>query len=669
MNGRRAVLACAAWAMLLCGAAASAQNAIDASRLPPEAFLAMPKYRDVSLSPDGRYLAAVVPQNERGNLALIDVEKRSAKMLTGMQRHDVASYRWIGDRMLLVTSYDLSEASGILQRGESVLVDVEGNVVRDMRKSGSRGGSRIIAAIDRAGEDLVIENRDRTIEGLDAYRYNPRTSQKTLLTFRSPGFVQQFVADRAGQVRVAVVEPKGGRLSSLWYRRTNDDEWKKLRETAIDAVEIRPLAFAYDDATLYVSARTGSDGRFAIHEFDPETNTLGKEIANSSLVDLESLRFDRVSKKLVGVGDGSRVGIKWIDPEFDRLQKSIDAALPDTRNRFTWSTYDTSQVLIVADSETRAPVFLLLDRKTHRMEEVAVAYPQLADVAIGARKRVSYAARDGLTIPAYLTLPRGPAKGLPLVVDIHGGPYVPGGHFGYDCEAAFLASRGYAVLQPDFRGTLGYGQAFYRKGWREWGYAMQDDVTDGVKWLIANGTVDPDRVCLFGASYGGYATLWGLEKEPDMFRCGVAFVAVADLELMFTVNWSDFMRGDDDGGATAWLIEHIGDPQKDRERLRAVSPLYHADRIKANLLLAYGASDVRVPITHGNQMRDALDRYKKSYEWVVYPNEGHGFTKAENRYDFYRRVDAFLAKNLAPRAAAASVSSPSTPSDSTASSR
>ncbi len=629
----------------------------DVSRLPPEVFLARPKYRDMQVSPDGKFLAAVVPLNERGNLALIDLEKGTAKMLTGMKSHDVGDYSWIGDRLLEVKAWDMTEASGVGQRGEHVLVDTDGNLVRDMQTSGPRGASTIIEILDRAGYDLVVVNHDRTVDGLDAYRYNPKTSEKSLLTFQSPGFVKQFVPDHDGQVRVAVSVPYGGKTASLWYRKSNESEWKKLRETAIDRIEIQPIAFAFDNATLYVYARSRAEGgRRGVYEFDPETNLLGKEVFRSKEFDAGRLIFDRMQKKLVGIADGSRDGVKWIDPEFDRLQQSINAALPGARNRIGWGDYDTDHILVVTDSETRAPIFSILDRKNLKLDEVAVAFPQLTNVPLAPRKRVNYSARDGLNIPAYLTIPRGAGKNLPLVIDIHGGPFVGGGQFGYDGRAQFFASRGYAVLQPDFRGTRGYGEAFYRAGWRQWGLAMQDDVTDGAKWLIENGAVDPDRVCLFGGSYGGYATLWGLEKEPDMFRCGVAYIAVSDLELLFTASWSDTNQMDRDGSIREWQIRHIGDPDKDKEKLRVVSPLYHADRIKAPLLLAYGASDRRVPMTHGNQMRSALDKYNKSYEWVVYPDEGHGFNKDEHKYDFYRRVDAFLAKHLAPRTKTASVS-------------
>ena len=220
------------------------------------------------------------------------------------------------------------------------------------------------------------------------------------------------------------------------------------------------------------------------------------------------------------------------------------------------------------------------------------------------RKFVRYPARDGLLIPAWLTIPKGSSgKNLPLVVNIHGGPFVRGHGYGFDADAQFLASRGYAVLQPEFRGSPGYGQRLFSAGLKQWGLAMQDDISDGVAWLARDGIADKGRVCLMGGSYGGYATLWGLIKEPDAYRCGVASVAVTDI--------------------------------------------HQAEKLKAPVLLAFGGSDQRVPIKHGNEFRSALDKHGKTYEWVVYSDEGHGFNKDENSFDFYRRVDAFLKKHLA----------------------
>ena len=633
---------------------------------PVEAFLRPAQYADVRLSPDGKVLSAIVPLNNHRNLALIDLEKGTAFALTSLKDEDVESYDWVGDRLIEFRTANLGDALSLVSVRRRILIDTEGKVVRDLMRAAFRanrtmdavdgGGGVMLEVIDskgRQGDDLVVVTNERNRYGLDAYHYNPITAEKTLLTFHSPGDVASFVVDRAGQVRVAQTVSSGAVKSAWWYRKSNEDPWTKMDETDFEQEHITPLAFDFDNKTLYVRALADSKGgKSGVYTYDVDKKELGPLVYESPVGEVGVPRFDRVKKRIVGFTDPSLAGIKWIDPEWERLQKSIDAALPGMRNRFTWAAYAPDRVIVASDSGSSAPTYYLLDRKTMKMELVAESRPGLKTVELGTRKFVRYEARDGLSIPAYLTLPHdGPKTNLPLVVVIHGGPYVPATRYGYDSEAHLLASRGYAVLQPDFRGTQGYGDAFYKAGWLQWGLAMQDDVTDGVKWLIKTGVVDADRVCLFGASYGGYATLWGLEKEPSMFRCGVAFVAVSDLELMFDVGWSDFMRGERNGNSTRTFTRWIGDPVKDRDKMRAVSPLYHADRIQAPLLLAYGAADQRVPLIHGNRMRSALDKYDKKYDWVVYNDEAHGFNKDENKFDFYNRVDAFLAKNLAPRAA------------------
>ena len=644
------------------GAAMPGPGAAAGALPPVETFFKRAKYTNVSLSPDGKLLAALVPTFERRNLALIDLEKNTATVLTKLKEQDVAWYRWIGDRTLEIATANLTDESGNIRLKQRLLVDTEGHVLRDTFRA-SLPRMRILKVLDRAGDDLIVETNERSRYSLDAYRYNPRTDARDLLTQESPGDVKQFVSDHDGQVRVAVSIPRGAAKTSLWYRKSNADRWTKLRETDLEDDTIRPIAFGFDNRTLYVAARSKTEGgRFDVYAFDPEANLLGKLLFKSDSIDGDRIVLDYSRKTVAGVLDDSLAGVHWIDPQWAAVQKSVDAALPGMRNRLSWGRYATERVVVTSESEAASPTYYLLDRRTGKLQELAASRPWLAGVPLSPRKLVRYRARDGLSIPAHLTLPRGlEEKKLPLVVVIHGGPYVNRAHFGYDAYAQFFASRGYAVLEPDYRGTQGYGDAFYKAGWRQWGLAMQDDVTDGVKWLIDSGKVDADRVCLFGGSYGGYATLWGLEKEPQMFRCGVAFVAVSDLEMMFDVGWSDFMRSERGGDTTRTLVRWIGDPDKDREKMRAVSPLYHADRIQAPLLLAYGAADDRVPLVHGTRMRAALDKYNKPYEWVVYDDEGHGFNKDENRYDFYRRVDAFLAKNLAPRGAASAAAGATTP--------
>ena len=648
----RAAAACVALAIGCVTAEVAVARTAD-SMPSVDRFFSRAKYSQVTLSPDGKLLAAVVPYGGRFNLALIDIDQGSLKMLTTLPHQDLARHQWLGNRLSEVAAGDITDASGNARIRQTVIIDTSGNLVRNMQVPGRRPAGDVIARLDDDGNELVIESFERSVDSLDGYRFNPRTNEKRLLTLETPGDVNQLIADHAGQVRAAVSFTRDGTRRKVSYRRSNDDKWTTLRDEPVETVTLTPLAFAFDDKTLYVTAPSPTGGgRSAVYAFDPDRNELGEQLYDNKSIDARGLVFDQVAKKLVGFRDDSRGGVTWIDADWKRLQESVDAAMPQTRNFLAWARNNTSRVVVSTVSETQPPIFHLLDRTTHKLEQVAAAFPNLDEKDLSPRTLVSYKARDGLTIPAYLTMPRRPdGDKPPLIVDIHGGPFVPGFAFGYDANAQFLASRGYAVLQPNFRGTSGYGSAFAQAGWRQWGLAMQDDLTDGVRWLIDNGKVDPDRVCLFGASYGGYATLWGLEKEPQMFRCGIAYVAVSDLELLFDVNWSDTNRYDRHGATANFERRTIGDADSEsgRAKLREVSPLFHADRIQAPLMLAYGAADIRVPLIHGNRMRSALDKYNKPYEWLVYSDEAHGFNKDENKFDFYRRVDAFLAKNLAAR--------------------
>jgi dipeptidyl aminopeptidase/acylaminoacyl peptidase len=258
---------------------------------------------------------------------------------------------------------------------------------------------------------------------------------------------------------------------------------------------------------------------------------------------------------------------------------------------------------------------------------------------------VHYDARDGLRIPAWLTLPRSGGKKLPLVVLVHGGPWVRGGEWEWDPEAQFLASRGYAVLEPEFRGSSGFGSTLYRAGWKQWGLKMQDDITDGTRWAIDNGYADPKRICIAGASYGGYATLMGLIKEPKLYQCGVEWVGVSDINLMYNGSW--FYSSDiTDDFKRYGMPTLIGDQQKDAEQLKATSPLLRASEVRQPLLMAYGGADTRVPLPHGTKFYKAVKQTNPSVEWIEYEDEGHGWRAPQNRIDFWGRVEKFLSKHI-----------------------
>jgi dipeptidyl aminopeptidase/acylaminoacyl peptidase len=290
-------------------------------------------------------------------------------------------------------------------------------------------------------------------------------------------------------------------------------------------------------------------------------------------------------------------------------------------------------------------VTYLYNTETRKLSRVGSSLPSIEPRQMSRTEFLRYPARDGLQIPAYLTLPKGlPKTGLPLVVLVHGGPFVRGSQWRWDSEVQFLASRGYAVLQPEFRGTTGYGSELFSAGHKQWGQAMQDDLADGARWAIAQGMVDPKRICIAGASYGGYAALMGLKKNPELFRCGVSWVGVTDIGLLFSSAWSDIS-----GEAKKYsMTQLIGDPVADAAMFKANSPLEQAAHIKQPMLLAYGGWDTRVPVVHGERFRDAVQAHNRDVEWVVYPKEGHGWSTVETRLDFWGRVERFLARQLAP---------------------
>jgi dipeptidyl aminopeptidase/acylaminoacyl peptidase len=261
-----------------------------------------------------------------------------------------------------------------------------------------------------------------------------------------------------------------------------------------------------------------------------------------------------------------------------------------------------------------------------------------------------FKARDGREIPVWLTIPANASKDVPLpaVVMVHGGPWVRGGEWRWDPMNQFLASRGYLVIEPEFRGSTGFGDDHFRASWKQWGQAMQDDVNDALKWAREKGAASP-HACIAGASYGGYSTLIGLTRDSDLWRCGVAWVAVADLMMLVRGSWT---ISDDVGYSRRYGIPRlVADPKTDENMIRANSPVEQADKIKAPLLLAMGEDDIRVPLAHGTRMRDAMTRAGKPLEWVLYANEGHGWRKPENRIDWARRVDRFLSQHLGNAAA------------------
>ncbi|HET7729635.1 MAG TPA: S9 family peptidase [Usitatibacter sp.] len=620
-----------------------------------ETFFRPPQYRSMLLSPDGEHIAALVPGNGRQNIAVINTKTRKAVPVTGLTERDVVAVQWISSKRLLYWSGSLGTRDEYARGGGLYAIDRDGS---DFRMVGDGGNERmargmhlvvrilrVVATLPEESDDFIAQEIE--FDGGEPkpgalVRVDSRSGRRTPISFGKPESAvnESWIADSRGVGRVLAASSQG--RTRIYYRKAQDAPWEKLDDFSVfSGDQWVPLAVAEDDRTLYVASWKGRD-KAAIMLYDPEARTFGEVLAAHPQVDLSELV--RSAGKVIGVSfEADNGGTAWFDEELARTQAGIDRALPGTVNRLSGSR-DRSRFIVTARSDVKPASFYLFDRSAGRLEWLADAAPWIDPKAMSPVKPVRYKARDGLEIPGYLTVPKSSSgKSLPMVVMIHGGPWVPGDTWYYHPEVQFLASRGYAVLQPNFRGTTRYGWKHFSSSFRQWGLAMQDDITDGVKWAVEQGVADPARICIYGASYGGYATMMGLAKTPELFKCGINYVGVTDLNLFATAWWADYAESE---FPKYGMKAMVGDLEGDKERLKTTSPVEMAARIKAPVLMAYGSADRRVVPEHGTRMKSALEERGAKPLWMMVDGEGHGFREMQNQVLFYGAMEKFLAEHI-----------------------
>ncbi|HVE49931.1 MAG TPA: S9 family peptidase [Casimicrobiaceae bacterium] len=618
-------------------------------RVAPEPYFRHAEFAQMRLSPSGRTIAAVAAVNGRRGLVSIDLETRKPRVVAALADSDVRDFAWVNDKRLVFDVIDMEVGSGEQRGGGLFAIDVDGSNFRTLAptlKTLARSGQfvyrymALARTLNDGSDDVLALSNERNRDYPDLVRLNTREGRKTLLTDDWPGNPVQWIADRNGNVRAAVTTEKGIKFQT-WWRESRDAKWRLIGEYGLRDPVVVPVAFDAD-GSLIVASDVGRKTA-ALYRFDATRNAPGEMLAEHGSVDLGRVVTDRRDGKIVGVAyAAAKEGVAWFDDDWASIASLVNRALPDHFNSISRGA--ANRMLVTSQSDTDPGSWYLLDLDSRKLEYLASARKDLVAAKMPAREVVSYKARDGLVIPAVLTLPKGrEAKGLPLIMLVHGGPYVQNWRVSWRNEPAFLAALGYAVLEPEFRGSLGFGREHFQAGWKQWGQRMQDDLIDGIDWLAARGTIDPKRVCIMGASYGGYAVMMGLARDPDRYRCGINYVGVTDIALLFTVTWSDLSNSD---FIRYGAKELIGDPDKDAALFKANSPLENAKKIRAPVLMAYGVEDRRVPLVHGERMRDALRANGTPVEWVTYSEEGHGFLLEKNRFDFYNRVADFLGKHL-----------------------
>ncbi|MEP6505361.1 MAG: alpha/beta fold hydrolase, partial [Betaproteobacteria bacterium] len=602
-------------------------------------FLKPIAYTQMSLSPDGRHAAAIAINPARDNSAvlMIDTDTLDVKMIVQPRAWKVNGYepyvrrprsvRWLDDARIAV---NFTVADG-------AIFDLDGTAGNDLMEG------YLHPLRDAAGKptDWHIVIRERAHMTFSAVNVHTKESRNYDLDL--PDDLEDWATDRTGDIRAARTRDTSSwsdhTTLTTWYRADTRSKWQKVDERAITADPFHVISVADRPGHLIVEAYNGGD-RLAIWDYDVAGHAYGELMAGHPTEDVVAQSFEGAAD--VGgevkdvITDGLRTRHYWFDEHYARLQAVLDASLPDHVNVLLSAGAD--HVLVYSYSDVDPGRWYAMDAKALKMKEIAQRMPSIDPARMQPVQALRYPSFDGTSVPAYLTLPGKPAKPAPLVVLIHGGPQARD-HWEFDSEVQILAAHGYAVFQPQFRGSTGFGRRFEEAGYGQWGRAMQDDITAGVHWLIDRKIADPQRICIVGASYGGYAALWGLEKTPDLYKCGVSLAGVTDLGRML-VDQSDTSYS----SIGREMIRHrMGDAFTQAAALDEVSPVKHADRIVVPVLIAHGEQDGRVPISHGKRMRDALQDLHKDVQWLYFPHAGHGLRLAEEQAEYYDALFALLA--------------------------
>lgn len=612
------------------------------------------------LSPSGRHVALRVGGPEgRNRLAVLDLATMKSTVVASFRDADIDMFHWVNDDRLVFDQTVTLTGPGLADAGAGLFsVHRDGTGFRDLVRANPQGflkekelGRELLpwqthwyaAHPARQGPEVLVAQPEEF--GLKAYGHvrllSLNTASGSHREVDVPKHSQDWLFDARGEPRVATVVQEN-RIRHLW--RDEAGAWSVLEEGERYGERPWEPDHLSSDGRLFVRARAGRD-TVGLYTYDLQRRALNEPpVLAPAGFDIHP-EYITTDRGLIGVRHTIDASVtEWFDPGMKAVQARVDAVLKSTVNEITPPSRPAAPwVLVEAYSDVQPGTWYLFNTELGKFVKLGSALPGLDAQALGSTDFVRYKARDGLEIPAWLTLPPGPKQPRALVVLVHGGPWVRGRAWGFDREVQFLASRGYAVLEPEFRGSTGYGERLFKAGWKQWGQAMQDDLADGVRWAVAQGHADPKRVCIGGASYGGYAVLMGLVRDPDVYRCGFEWVGVTDLNLLYDVGWSDTSDLYKQHG----MPRMIGDPQQDAAMLKAHSPLAQAHRIQRPLLMAHGAYDVRVPIVHGEKLRDALKARGAEVEWVVY-DEGHGWRQPETQIDFWSRVEKFLARHLVP---------------------
>ena len=599
--------------------------------IPLEDFFKNPEKSRYRLSPDGKMISFLAPWHNRQNIYVMAVGSAdSAKRITSFEDRDPSFVMWTAPNRIV-----FGKDFGGDENFHVFTINGDGSGMKDLTDF-PKVRAELVDDLRDDDDHILISMNKRNPEEFDVYKANLATGKMDMIA-QNPGSAEGWMIDHAGHVR-GCTQSDGVNVSML-YRDGAEGPFRKLFTTSFKE-QVGFQGFSADNKMLYVTSNRGRD-KSAAFEFDPATAKEGKLIYENPDVDVSGLSFSEVDKKVIAVQyEDDKARTKWLTDDFVKFDQEVKAAIGSEDYVIASSDKAERHFIVQSYGDRTGGTIYAFDRTTGKAEKLADRMPWLKTEELAVMKPIEYKSRDGMTIHGYLTLPNGmEAKNLPVVVNPHGGPWARDG-WGFNSEGQFLANRGYAVLQMNFRGSTGYGRKFWEASFKQWGRTMQNDITDGVEWLKKEGIADPKRIAIYGGSYGGYATLAGVTFTPDLYACGVDYVGVSNMfTFMKTIPpyWKPFM---------AMMYEMAGDPKKDSVMLAEVSPALHVDKIKVPLFVAQGKNDPRVNINESDQIVNNLKKRGVTVEYMVKDNEGHGFHNEENRFDFYRAMEKFLGQHI-----------------------
>jgi dipeptidyl aminopeptidase/acylaminoacyl peptidase len=602
-----------------------------AKQIPLEDFFKNPEKTAYQISPDGKHYSYMAPYESRLNIFVQEIGTNNVTQLTKDTARDIAGYFWANNSRILF----LKDTGGD-ENFKLLGVNIDGSNLIALTDF-PEVTTRMIDDLKDIPDEVIVGLNKRNPQVFDPYRLNIETGEMTMLA-ENPGNIQGWMTDHDGKLRVATAIVDGVN-TSLLYRDTEDEEFRTVLTTSFKE-SMNPQFFTFDNKYVYATSNLNRDKTAAII-FDIANGKELEVLYENPDYDVSRMSYSEKDKKLWAAYYNSwKFERHYFDEGFKALVERLESELGDYEIGISDYTKAEDKFIIRTSNDKSRGTYYIYDKNTDKLELIHKVAPWLDENELADMKPIKYTSRDGLTINGYLTLPKGvEAKNLPAIVNVHGGPWARD-MWGFNPEVQFLANRGYAVLQVNFRGSTGYGKEFWQASFKQWGLKMQDDVTDGANWLIDQGIADKDKVAIYGGSYGGYATLAGLVVTPELYAAGVDYVGVSNLfTFMQTIPpyWKPMLD---------MMYEMVGDPVKDSAQLAATSPALNADKIVAPLFIAQGANDPRVNKDESDQMVKAMQERGVEVEYLVKDNEGHGFRNEENRFEFYEAMIKFLDSHL-----------------------